>query len=137
MSEIFCATTPDVYEISFTQDIALERKDGGSLSEADLVILENCLRTVDNSAKLSLFDPCDAEYRQIPNVEADRSILARVRHSMVAKETTGSVSTNESEHASVSRSLRAYSVTFVGSGLCQKDNPCTVEVFLDTDEAII
>ena len=43
--EIFCATTPDGDEISFTQAIALERKDGGSLAEADLVILENGLRT--------------------------------------------------------------------------------------------
>jgi hypothetical protein len=87
---------------------------------------------------MSLFDLCDAQYRQILNAKVDQSTLVWFCRNMVSEEMTGlEQSTAESKHDLVFHSLKAYSVTFMGLVVCKKDDRHTIEVFSDTKVAVI
>jgi hypothetical protein len=139
VSQVLCDTVPDGNEFFFSQIISLKRQDGGPLTETDLALLDGALHDAYNLAKLSLYNTCDSDYRQLSDVEADRSVIECFRRDMLAEEDEAieSLSTKENPNPQLSRSLKAYSVTFGFKVNCKNTNPCGSENFVDTGDAII
>jgi hypothetical protein len=117
-------------ELVFTQIVALQRNDGGCLTEADLEKLVAGFLDAYNTEKTSLYDTCDSNYRQLTAVTSDPSLLGgcQRRRKVVEEET---------ENDRFSRSLQSASVNFEITVRCTSETTCLLGGCLDTKVKII
>jgi hypothetical protein len=117
-------------ELVFTQIVALQRNDGGCLTEADLEKLVAGFLDAYNTEKTSLYDTRDSNYRQLTAVTSDPSLLGgcQRRRKVVEEET---------ENDRFSRSLQSASVNFEITVRCTSETTCLLGGCLDTKVKII